>query len=516
MKAAYQLKAFFKASHHQAGMPVTMFFFFNIILLLVPGLLSAANDLTIKPSVQGYIHVNIQFKGAKPGDTLTLAIDDRLHVSPLQSIFGSYIAVAHDGRFIFNIPVKHNCGYFDILKTRTFTKNGGGGDKMIVMESYFWEMGDNITVQLANKESYTGIYSQCSFSGKGTAKYVLKDLTDSILNNSKSMPNPTFDSVFNYFDFWRFKCQKALDVLEENRSKLTDLSYQVLKANILFSTSKGRFSLVLDYYNQFIKNAPEEIKLNFRKKCNEQFEKNNTYNIPAIALLNSNYIYYSYFKYRALSIINSGKVNESLVFDLVKQRTQGKIRDKIIIFLLLNSSKTSDARELYDEAKQIIHDEISKRILNSLLKMAPGKPFFNFSLVNLKGKTVKFADFKNKTVLIDFWFYGCGGCAKFYQNTLRHTEEVFEGDNSVVFLSVNCDLSKIRWVGGIKEGIYTSGDAVNLNTDGFGTNHPLNKALDMSFCPFVVLINKDGTIKYLNSENLYDVESLNAAIKSIE
>jgi thiol-disulfide isomerase/thioredoxin len=489
------------------------------ILLLLPSFIVVGNTFT-KPSVSGFITINVHYKEARPNDTLTLIIDEVLHNgSGIESDnLGSYKAVEHNGKFRFLVPVQQPCGYFDIITDRTFTKGIGGAQIMSLINPCFWEIGDNVAINISHKETPVETYSTCSFSGKGAHKYEVEQLTDSIVKATVvTVAKPVFDTAFRYFDFYPGKCKKALDILEQNKTKLSDLSYQVLKANILYRNSRGRFPVIWKYYDEFIKSAPPNVKEKFRSKLNKTLLINDPYHISEIGLLNSRgFIQYTYYKFKTLSLINNDEDNEQLVFNLMKQKLSGAMRDKEFIFLFLNYPHSSAITDLYSEAREIIHDDISLKIFNDLERSAPGKHFFNFSLPDTSGKIVDFSEFKGRTVLIDFWYNGCGACAAFYQNTLKEIEHAFDQDKKVVFISINSDKTKGRWLQGISTGIYTSSDAINLYTNELGWNHPLIVSNNIQGFPFVFLVDKNGFIRYSNSDNLYNYQGLAKAIKSIE
>jgi peroxiredoxin len=485
----------------------------GIILLLTCQQNFAGNKTKI---LGDSIRIRIKYKEAKINDTLTLVNDEILHIASAQYGLARYDAVQKNGFFSFVIPVNDSCGYFDLVKSRTFTRHVGSNEYTL-MSSWFWEKGDDIQINLSNKETGSGIYSICSFKGKGSMKYELRELTDSLRNSAVAkIHKPVFDSTYKYYDVYLDRYQGAIDTLKKLKPQISNLSYEVLMSNILYGYPKERFVSILDFYSKNVSNQPAEERSEFLSQYQKQFSNDNYYGISKSSLANSrSYLAYGFYKSQAASKLYTGKIDQQFCFNYIKNNFGGAIRDKIFLMLFLNSPKSSSLEKLYIEANKIIQDSISKNILNELIKSAPGKQFFNFTLQDTSGRLVRLSDFKDKIVLIDFWFNGCGGCAKLYQNTLSKIEKIFHRNSSVVVISINGDLSKKRWIDGINSGLYTSKEVINLYTNGYGMKHPLVKSTNTSMFPFVVLLSKNGIIRYFNSDNLYNYDELDDAINTL-
>lgn len=133
-------------------------------------------------------------------------------------------------------------------------------------------------------------------------------------------------------------------------------------------------------------------------------------------------------------------------------------------------------------------------------------------LSDTAGRLVNLHDFRGKVVVVDFWFTGCGGCAGFYSRVFSPLKAHFKSNDGVVFVSVSTDTSHATWRHSIESNIYTSDDALNLNTGG-RLPHPVVDFYQLYAYPSLLVIAKDGQEKVLHGVNgrgctLEDMKSL--------
>lgn len=156
---------------------------------------------------------------------------------------------------------------------------------------------------------------------------------------------------------------------------------------------------------------------------------------------------------------------------------------------------TDNAKGLYSlylknvSPHSVFFKEVQELYNYNLSNLAPGLPFFNFKLPDSTGHFHKLSDFRGKVVVLDFWFYGCVGCAQM-SKALELLKDRFETDK-IEFISVNIDTKK-TWLAGI--GKFSSLNTMQLYTDEKGAKHPLIKYLNFTTYPKLVVIDRNGNL----------------------
>ncbi len=183
------------------------------------------------------------------------------------------------------------------------------------------------------------------------------------------------------------------------------------------------------------------------------------------------------------------------IFSQVKNY-KGYVHDKMLVALYIDNSKKSldKAMELAPSVIENMGNNWCKDFLiNWRNKMSVGAKTFGFSFLDRNGKTVRLDDFKNKVILIDFWFHGCSGCIQIVPSLSKIIDK-FEGRKDVEFLSINIDKYEKSWIAGLNLGIYSDKRQIHLNTGETGYNHPFISHYNILSYPHLFIIGKNGQI----------------------
>ena len=188
------------------------------------------------------------------------------------------------------------------------------------------------------------------------------------------------------------------------------------------------------------------------------------------------------------------------VYQRIVEDYSGLIRQKLLTSLFLRYKVDSTIFFKLEEAISIVDNDLYNEILRNISdRSSVGSPFSTELLLAENGKTISFAEFKGKVVLVDFWFTGCMPCQKM-NAALKPIVEYFENNEEVKFVSVNVDQDRTRWLNSIKGGLYTHKMSINLFAGESvinGKQHPILEKYKITGFPTLILLY-DNRIYSLN------------------
>jgi len=178
-------------------------------------------------------------------------------------------------------------------------------------------------------------------------------------------------------------------------------------------------------------------------------------------------------------------------YEFLKCNFHGKLREKLIACLLLESQRAEDLSFCCQDALTYFKNGPLAEIIKNHCTIIPGMPAYDFSLVDSNNMTHHLSDFRGKVVVIDFWFTGCHNCIDLAPK-LKTVEDYFKKNPNVFFISVSSDKSSKLWKESLKRGLYTSDSEINLCTGGKGYEDPFYIATNVIDAPTLRLVDKRG------------------------
>lgn len=195
--------------------------------------------------------------------------------------------------------------------------------------------------------------------------------------------------------------------------------------------------------------------------------------------------------------INRADAYEATFEELIAGNS-GILREKALLVFIFKDTRyrySKNAAAVYQKVLTYMKDKHHRQLVEDIaFRRKSGTKAFDFSLTGINGDTVHLHDFKNKVVLIEGWFVGCESCIELAKKMKNKVLPLFINNPDVVFINMNVDASKERWLSALKEGEYSNSKSINVYTSGLGTNHPLLKYYHMQGMPQLLLVGKDGNL----------------------
>lgn len=459
--------------------------------------------------------LNVNFKEATPNDTLVLLLTSKyltnLNSDGIERIESTQSKAGNYG-FTANVKFKH--GYWQLFKkTSSRTRS-----LLEITIPFFWEANDSLNLKLSNIGRAAGIYSTYAFSGRGMEKYECRYKLENhwkAARLEKLAKDP--DSAFGVAN--RSLLIHMLKFIDQNSEGMSDLSNKILKEDLIYRQGRG----IQSSFYLFLKNNKIEvmdpIRKSLIKRCKYVFSSRGLIQFDSVAMASSpNAIAFVVNGLVAESYILFNSPNGKWIYDQIKQQYSGELKDQLIayqfVFLSRNDNK---ADSLYQNALATIKSIDARKQLLSVQSVYNKVSFPNFTLCDSIGGKFELSSLNGKVVLVDFWFTGCGYCKEFYKNILSRVEEEFKNDNNVKFVSISLDIQRDKWINSLMTNNYSGKNKViNLYTCGEGFGHAVVKGINLQACPTVLLIGKDNIVRYFNSTDLYEFESLVKAINKMK
>jgi Thioredoxin-like len=395
-----------------------------------------------------------------------------------------------------------------------------------LLDEVIVEPGDSIILKISRLNNEVTL----NFTGRQEHKYstailakeyraAWKDKENSFDRNELSINSAIskIDSVFHLY-------KRLLDL---DHKKLTPLVYRIWMADIIGQKDKILLRLLSNAYADadsiIKKNLVTEIDKLIHSKLVKDFNE---------TVLSKDFIECMYEKAKWQLVFERNKsykkweytsYNNSFGFMDLYQRLKlnysCELREYLLAYSLLNPRDINIffggchpeifTACLKDAINIVRNPGLQARLRDRLAKFGQGANTFSFSLPDLNNELVRLSDFKGKLVLIDIWSEGCMACTDFKEEFERKIFPFIKDRNEFRVINIGTESDTNKWLPLLKR--YSHPDFISLHFKEGGLNHPLMRYYDVSFIPFILLVDREGKII---SSTLRDCDQLLKLIRS--
>ncbi len=478
----------------------------NIIIILffntIP-LFAFSNDKKEQPTFHGTIK-----KDGKPVGFDSITIQYMKPFSPIGTVSSKeYVVTDANGNFSFKLP-KFGQPIKMIVNIRIKNK------KLRLNDGYLVEASDNIRIDITKTESS----AFAEFYGHGAEKYNitngLYDLVREFIEKRTGLKLFRPDSLSKKLVSFNGLTEKYEKIKQNiiNHSKLDDkmkkmISYEFGNFHSLWSTAYRKY-----FYYTYRNN--QELQSLIKNSFNENKDRF-SYENDSLMIHCRNYFLDIANREAIDLLINSPSSTISSVsfYDSIKTKYSGLLRERLMANFFIGNVGVIEGFQMNNlvhdslmlEAEKYMTISFVKKIYSDKLRLSAGKELFNSSFIALNGNKVSTESLVGKVVLIDMWALGCSWCAVFHKMFHQDVYPLLKDNKDFIYLSINSDEDPKRWEMGLKQGIYTSFEYLNVSTGKLGTAHPFLKHYNIQSLPFLLLIDKKGKIHSNNFGEMRDI-----------
>lgn len=476
-----------------------------------------------------------------PGDSIILVVWDEL-ISERKAMnlpHRSYSCKPVNGQFTFTVPASATPAYFSLLIQNPQRKTPLARPIPLV-DWYLLHAGDSsffrfdsITIEkkvqtkninfieyfpakLKEVAGSHGILHTCKMAIKQTIDSFYRQLKRSPLPEGMIPEDPKRVAMY-YQTELAPSLQLQLATVKRFQKDLLPADFDRLNVDLIAEA----WILQYQHFRGSIKSVRRNQLMEAIRKEHDQLFRNyfiqsmQRPNIPNVAFSKA---YYA-LCYEELKTRHWVEKSSQSFDDFIYQMAEAGIRDKLITFYLVERFEDAENPEtLLTKVLSSTKDGYCKKILSQLSAKMKGVYIRDFEFKDANNKTVKLSDFRNKIVMLDFWYTGCSNCAKLYKDVIALAEKKFLDNKEVIFVSISIDADRQAWLNSVGSGLYTSADkpnVVNIFTNGKGMDHPIIREFNMTGFPYCLLIGKDGKIDSNLVEELKDINNLISRIESL-
>ncbi|WPU99078.1 TlpA disulfide reductase family protein [Mucilaginibacter sp. cycad4] len=447
----------------------------NIILYVI---LSFLFSNTANAQMQS-IKIDGIFNSLKKNDTVSIKINKHPELPPSPHLYEVFNVALVNNKLQFSFTTKAAISLIEIFPKSASLPGLG----------IYLEKGKSLGF-VENNGKY-------NFYGKNANQYSkeqnLRELSQSFTHILKKRLNT--GNLDKYLTAVDSSIIKSLDFLSKNKSVFSKDLYDLWESNIVYGVQGQKNAILLKKASTL----PPDSIVAFRKIYEkheirvELFPKVQS-DSPEMQFRSTAFPFYVYNKYSIDSCFFTQKpFSESKYLDYINQKYSGKLAVRLSLYLLVyQESKSKDNLESYIKRLiSVTKDPFYRSFLINLKRVYYDANVISYVLTDQNGKKVNLNSYLGKVIVFDFWYTGCGNCARMAP-ILARIEENYKNNKDVVFLSIAIDKLKKRWLESVASHRYSSPLSTNFYTSGKGSADPMIQELNIQSFPTMFIIDKRG------------------------
>lgn len=342
-------------------------------------------------------------------------------------------------------------------------------------EPYILNYPDNLFLIEKNDSLVWSIDTRVTLNGRGNDK-------NKVRNNLKSVAVHETFTWFDYYlannevhryktvyaDFFDAILAKRYNYLKKQQKyyEMSETAYRYIADEIRFTMECRKIERILSSvefgtkYRDLLIGEADDLMKKIKKENKQYRGDNHSYVKFMIDLLCAEYFIDFYNK----NAQGRGVIPEIdvLFHNIINLNMRQEIKDQLITFLFTRFETYGvNGEQVIENAIEQVENPPMKAYLKDVRKKRYTKSkIYAFRFEDVHGNVYTSESFRGKKVVFDFWFTGCSGCAVLHGHLVRFEEEI--RSDEVIFVTVNTDRQRDRWISGLETGKYSNPDGLNL------------------------------------------------------
>jgi len=406
---------------------------------------------------------------------------------------------------IMNKRFAFNLGDLNSIKYAVLSYHDYPSSDFYIDFKFIIEPGDSVAI------TKTG--NGLIFTGRNSEKYNCQYQLERLKRKLQG-PDTEKDSmcIYNYFNKSDSLAERSFQLLDTYKGKIPAYIYSHEKAAIIayFESSKSGFLLDNKVHqlseNALLNDGRSRIKYikNYKNPVwNKEIKKELL--LDKFISNSTLFLGFIYDQYRYDSCVKTNLVfSIPKYYEYISREFDGYTKEWLIFQLLSDATlRRSDANGIYTAISHalksnVIKNHSIKEYLSNQLVNSPGTQSFNFTLSDAYGKKVRQSDFLGRTILLDFWYIGCGACIE-TKPYLDSISDLFKKEEFQIISICTEERSERdysgEWKKALSTGKYTSEENVNLYAPSHERSTPeIVEKYNIRAYPTIILIDRDGKL----------------------